>query len=393
MEKRRIKENIYEIGAIDWERTLFDALVPLPNGTSYNSYFIRGSEKQAIIDTVDPSLSHVLLDNLKNLRIDHLDYIIVNHAEQDHSGSIMIILERYPQAQVVTNQKCKNLLQELLHVPSDRFLVIEDQSKLSLGDKTLQFYITPWVHWPETMLTHLIEDGILFTCDLFGSHLATSHLFASAIPEDVYEAAKRYYGEIMMPYRKLIKRYIEKIEPLKLKIIAPSHGPVYDNPRFIIDAYTNWTSDLVKNKVVIPYISMHGSTKRIVDYLMSALASNGISVKEIDLSTADIGKLIIELIDSATMIISSPAVLVGAHPTVASAAYLVNALLPKIRYFSIVGSYSWVNKVTCHLEDLLCNIKAEKLPYVMISGLPKDEDYQKLDHLAQIIIKKHQGLT
>ena len=171
---RKIVENVYEVGAIDWDRRLFDKLIPTPDGTSYNAYLIKGSEKTVLIDTVDPEKTEVLVDNLVKAGVDKLDYIICHHGEQDHSGSINDILLLYPDCQVVTNPKCKALLIDLLDTPVDRFKIVEDGEELSLGDKTLQFIYIPWVHWPETMGTYLKEDKILFPSDFFGSHLATS---------------------------------------------------------------------------------------------------------------------------------------------------------------------------------------------------------------------------
>ncbi|HQC12509.1 MAG TPA: FprA family A-type flavoprotein, partial [Methanoregulaceae archaeon] len=174
---REIKPGIYWIGSIDWDRRLFDSLIPLPQGTSYNAYLVKGSEKTALIDTVDPTKEYELVQNLVRIGVDGIDYIIVNHAEQDHSGALPMILELFPGARVVTNEKCRDLLVALLDIDGDRVDVIEDNDTLSLGDKTLQFLITPWVHWPETMLTYVQESKVLFSCDLFGSHIATSDLF------------------------------------------------------------------------------------------------------------------------------------------------------------------------------------------------------------------------
>ena len=200
-----IKPNVYSVGAIDWDRRLFDELIPLPDGTSYNAYLIKGSEKTALLDTVDPKKTHVLLDNLVRTGIERIDYVVAHHAEQDHSGSIPDVLLLYPDAKVVTNAKCKAMLMDLLRIDDDKFIVVEDGQELSLGDKTLQFVFIPWVHWPETMGTYLAEDKILFPCDFFGSHLATSSLFVEDEPM-VYECAKRYYAEIMMPFRTADKK-------------------------------------------------------------------------------------------------------------------------------------------------------------------------------------------
>ena len=161
MAVREIKKDVYYVGAIDWDRGLFDELISLPDGTSYNAYLIKGSEKIALIDTVDPSKKHELIENLQKLEVEKIDYIIANHAEQDHSGTIPEILELYPEAKVVTNPRCKDFLKDLLLISEDRFVVVNDHETLSIGDKTLEFILAPWVHWPETMFTYLREDKIL----------------------------------------------------------------------------------------------------------------------------------------------------------------------------------------------------------------------------------------
>ena len=179
MKPAAIRPGIYSVGAIDWDRRLFDSLIPLPDGTSYNSYLIQGSQKTALVDTVDPAFQDVLFDHLADLGIQNIDYVIAHHAEQDHSGSLPMVLERFPQAKVVTNPSCKTLLMDLLQIADDRFLEVQDGTTLSLGDRTLKFIYTPWVHWPETMVTYLAEEKILFSCDFFGSHLATTELYVT----------------------------------------------------------------------------------------------------------------------------------------------------------------------------------------------------------------------
>ncbi|MCX5719792.1 MAG: FprA family A-type flavoprotein, partial [Nitrospirae bacterium] len=236
MAVREIKTDIYSVGAIDWDRRLFDELIPLPDGTSYNSYVIKGSEKIALIDTVDPTKEYELISNLEKLDIKSIDYVISHHAEQDHSGTIPKILELFPNAKVLTNPKCKDMLIDLLFIPEDKFIPINDMETVSLGNKTLEFIFAPWVHWPETMFTYVKEDKILFTCDFLGSHLATSNVFAPDEPK-VYESAKRYFAEIMMPFRTSIKKHLERIKGLQIELVAPSHGPIYLNPDFIINAY------------------------------------------------------------------------------------------------------------------------------------------------------------
>jgi flavorubredoxin len=386
MKARQIKPNVYWVGAIDWDRRLFDALIPLPDGTSYNSYLVQGSQKVALIDTVNPSMTHVLMAYLENVPV--IDYVIANHAEQDHSGSIPWVLVKYPDAKVVTTSKGRDLLMALLLIPEDKFITVNDGETLSLGDKTLEFIHAPWVHWPETMLTYLREDKILFPCDLFGSHLATTDLYV-ANEGQVYEAAKRYFAEIMMPFRTSIEKHLEKLNSYKIDVIGPSHGPMYDKPSFILEAYRSWVSGPPKNIVVLPYISMHDSTQKMVEYFVGALADRGVTVKQFNLAATDIGKLAMALVDAATMVIGTPTVLVGPHPNVAYAAFLANALRPRLQFISIIGSYGWGSKAVEQLTGMIPNLKAEVLAPVLSKGFPREEDLKALDNLASTIAEKH----
>jgi flavorubredoxin len=391
MTVKKIKKDIYWVGAIDWDRRLFDELIPLPEGTSYNAYLIKGQKKTALIDTVDPTKEDDLLDNLDDLEIEHLDYIVVNHAEQDHSGAIPLMLELYSEAKIVTNQKCKKMLMEHLLIKEDRIITVNDNDTISLGGKTLKFIFAPWVHWPETMLTYLEEDKILFSCDLFGAHLAESNLWVDD-ESKVYLAAKRYYAEIMMPFRSNIKRHLEKLKDLEIKTIAPSHGQIYSHPEFILSAYKEWISDEVENEVIIPYVSMHGSVEEMVYILTEELMRKGITVKPFNLSRTDIGALAIALVDAATIVIASPTVLTGAHPKVVSAVYLANALRPKLRYASVIGSYGWGGKMLENISAMIGNLKVEILSPVIVRGYPKEEDYNSLIKLADEIAEKHKNL-
>lgn len=377
------------MGALDWNRRLFDSLIPLPDGTSYNAYLIEGSEKTALIDTVDPPMAEVLTRQLADVK--KIDYIISQHAEQDHSGTIPLIMEKYSQSILLCTPKARDLLVDHLGIPAGRIRTVEDGETLLLGDKTLQFIHTPWVHWPETMVTNLPEDRILFTCDFFGSHIAMSDLYAGDDPY-IIEAAKRYYAEIMMPFRTMIQKNLKKISEIEFDFIAPSHGPVYDHPEDIISAYEDWASDKVSNLAVIPYISMHGSTETMVNYLVSALAERGITVQKFELSTTDIGKLAMALVDAATIVIGTPTVHVGPHPSVFSATHLANALRPKLKFAAIIGSYGWGTKAVEQISALIPNLKVEVLGTVMCKGLPKDETFAALDALADTIRDKHSSI-
>ena len=389
MPAMEIGKGIHWVGALDWDRRLFDELIPLPDGTTYNSYVVKGSDKVALLDTVDPTKEKMLLDNLREAGVDKIDYLITHHAEQDHSGTIPRILEHFPMAKVVCTPKCKDQVKILLHVPDERIITVADGETLDLGGRTLEFIHAPWVHWPETMFTYLREENILFSCDFLGSHLAQSDLYATD-EAAVYRSAKRYYAEIMMPFRSHIVKHLERLAKYEIGMVCPSHGPIYQNPKFIIDAYRNWTSDRVKKEVVLAYVSMHGSTQLMAEHLVDALMKRGITVKPFNLSRTDIGELAMELVDASTIVIGTPTVLGGAHPLAVYAAYLANALRPKTKFVSIIGSYGWGGKTVEQLAGMIGNLKVEVIEPVLVKGMPTEEDYAKIDALAEAIVKKHE---
>jgi flavorubredoxin len=384
---RALTDGVHWVGVIDWDRRTFDELVPLPDGTSYNAYLVKGGEKTALIDTVDPAFADVLLGRLAALGVSRLDYVVSNHAEQDHSGSIPAVLARHPEAMVVATPKGQGLLADHLAIPADRFLPVEDGATLELGGRTLRFIHFPWVHWPETMLTWLEQDRMLFSCDLFGAHLAAGELLA-AEEHATLDAARRYFAEIMMPYRHVIRGNLPRVAALPVAAICPSHGPVLPRPQAILDAYREWVSDTPGRRTVIAYVSMHDSTRRMAQHLAEALVERGVGVDLLNLATADLGKLAVALVDADTLVLGSPTVVGGAHPLVANAAYVANLLKPRARHGVVIGSYGWGGKTAAQLTALMPVLKLEWLEPVLVKGLPKPADFQALDRLADAIAAK-----
>jgi flavorubredoxin len=385
MKPREVRPGVYWVGAIDWDRRLFDSLIPLPEGTSYNSYLVRGSEKTVLFDTVDPSKTQTLLDTLAG--VERIDYIVMHHAEQDHSGSLPVVLARFPEARILCSAKAVDLLATHLHVPAHLLTAVADGEELSLGEKTLRFLYTPWVHWPETMSTYVVEDRVLLSCDFLGSHLATSDLFGR--DEEVLPAAKRYFAEIMMPFRAAVRKNLDEIAPLDLDVVAPSHGPLYERPRLILDAYREWVDGPPHNLVVIPYVTMHGSTLALVERLTGALIERGVKVERFDLSGVDLGRLAAALVDAATIVVGTPTVQTNPHPVMMSALYLVGALRPKARFLSLVASYGWASNVVETVTSLTGSLKTEVIEPVLIKGLPGPDDLSKVEELAAAIAAKH----
>jgi len=386
MKARKIKEHIYWMGSVDWDSRLFDSLIPLPDGTSYNAYLIEGSEKTALLDSVEPPFAHELLSQLEG--VSKIDYVVSQHAEQDHSGLIPRVLEKYPDAKLISTPKAKGMLIDLLQIPEESYITVKDGETLSLGDKTLKFIHAPWVHWPETMVTYLEEDKILFSCDFFGSHIATTDLYVTDEGR-VYEAAKRYFAEIMMPFRAVIKKNLEKLASYDIEMIAPGHGQIFPRPAFIMDAYRDWILGPPRNTVVLPYVTMHKSTKQMVDYFVSALVERGVRVEQFNLTVIDIGKLAMALVDAATIVIGTPTILAGPHPYAAYSAFLANALRPKAKFLSIIGSYGWGGKTVQTLAGMIPNLKVEVIDPVLCKGVPTEKAFKALDDLATAISEKH----
>lgn len=387
-----IKDGVYYCGVEDFGRKIFDQLIPLPHGTTYNSYFIEGNKKRALIDTSYSKTIKEFIENL-NGKGEFIDYIIANHAEGDHSEALVKVLQLNPNAKVVTNKKCMDLLIDQYAIPENKFQIINDGDEISLGNKTLRFHLAPWVHWPDTMFTHLVEDNILFTCDFLGAHITYNQgQFYAQETQEYLLSAKRYYAEIMMPFRPHCKKYLDKIKEIKPSMICPSHGGVYKNPDFILDAYYEWTADTPKNKVVIPFVSMYQNTERMVDRLAEKLREEGVEVHKFDLISDDIGDLAVELVDAATVVFGASMVLAMPHPYAFFGVYLTNALRPNVKFMSILGSYGWGGNLVGKIEENTNLLQAQKLDYITVKGRAKQEDLERIDALAHTIAQKHKEI-
>ncbi|MBI2874792.1 MAG: FprA family A-type flavoprotein [Firmicutes bacterium] len=391
MAVKELKPGICGVGAVDWDRRLFEELVPTPYGTSYNSYLVRGSEKTALIDTVDPAKTHELMHNLRLAGADRIDFVVCQHAEQDHSGSIPEVLKAYPEAKVVTNPRCKEILMSHLQLTEDRFVTVADEETLHLGGRTLRFIYTPWVHWPETMCTYIPEDAVLFSCDFLGTHFASGDLFWRK-HQPVRDLAKRYFALIMMPLREEVIKNLDKIQPLKPAAVAPSHGPVHAEPARLISAYHEWASDKVSNEICLPFVSMHGSTRKMAEHFTDAALARGIGVKPFNLTCTDIAELGAALVDAASLVAASPTVLRGPHPVAANAVLLIRKLKPKTRFGAVIGSYGWGTKVVEQICGFLSDLEIEMLEPVLAKGDPGPEAFAALDRLADTLAAKHNAL-
>ena len=388
MSRIAIKPDIFWVGAKDPDRKVFDGLMPLPQGTTYNSYLVQGSEKTALIDTVEPEFLDVLLENIKGVK--KIDYIVSHHAEQDHSGSIPVLIEKFPKATLLCLQKNKEMLQDLMTIPDNRIQVVADGGEVSLGNKTIRFMFCPWVHWPETAITYIPEDKVLFPCDFLGSHFCFTDIFAGDNPV-VYKGAKEYYVQIMMLYSKMTAKHLDRIKVLDIETICPSHGSVYDKPQIILDLYEKWMRGTPENLALIAYVSTHGSTKLMAEHLQAALEKRGVKVALKDLIGLPLNELAGVLTDAATIVLGSSVIMAALHPLAVYAAFLLDRLKPKAKFAAVIGSYGWSPNPLKNAAELLPSWKVEVVGAVIAKGHPKAEAMKELDALADTIAAKHRA--
>lgn len=392
MKFKEIKKNILYAGMNDEDRLIFDELIPLDHGTSYNSYVVIGSVKTAVIDTMYPKFTKEYLKSFDENGITKVDFIIANHGEQDHSGSLPAMLEKFPEAMVVTNTVCANNLKEMLLIPADRIKIIKHDEELSLGDKTLQFKIAPGVHWPDTMFTYIKEDRMICTCDFLGAHYIFDDVFA--VPScDLERSAKKYYAEIMMPFSTVCRKYIEQIKAMNVDMIMPSHGPIHKNPNYILDLYEDWAGEKGKNLVLLPYVSMYHSTTEMIDYLSNKLAEKGIPSIKYDMVDGNLGDLAIALVDATSIVLGTSMVLAGPHPAAFNTVYLASVLKPKAKIASFIGSYGWGGNLFGKMADMLAPLKLDIIEPILVKGKAKADDYAKIEKMADEIFAKHKELS
>ncbi len=385
-----ISEGVYWVGVKDWNRRVFDALIPLPQGTSYNAYLVRGKEKTVLVDTVNPGFERELDEKIAQVtKPTRLDYVVMNHAEPDHAGSIPYIMGRSRSASLITTEKGAKMAHVYYNVPEKRMKIVKGGDIIDLGGKTLRFIEAPWLHWPETMFTYVVEGKILLPCDFFGSHTAFG-LYDEDF-EEIIPLAKRYFGEIMMPFRNMGRKALDKVKELEVDVIAPSHGPVYKNPQRILDAYRKWTRGETEQKAIVVYVSMWNFTEAMIKTMVETLLSDGIKVSLYNLVNADVGEIAKDLVDSRGIVLGMSTVLGGMHPLAIYASHLVKALRPPLKYGAILSSYGWSGGAGKQALDFLGRTKIEVVGTLEINGPPSAHDQQRIIEIGRQLSTKIRG--
>lgn len=384
---REIGDNVFYVGVKDWNRRLFDALIPLPQGTTYNSYLVKGSEKTCLIDTVAPGFESNLKNKINDVAdITKIDYLVMNHAEPDHASAISFVLKKNEKIKVYATKRGAEALKIYFQVPDEQIHVVSDGDSLDLGGKTLRFIEAPMLHWPETMFTYLEEDRILFSCDFFGLHTSFG-FYDDEVPEMI-SFAQRYFGEIMMPYASMGKRAMAKIKDLDIELIAPSHGPLHRNPSRIMDAYNDWTNGVTKEKVIVVYVSMWGSTEKLINSIVTELTRQGIEVVLHNLVVADIGDLARDLVDSRGIVLGTPTLAGHMHPLAVYAAHLYKILRPPIKYGVVLSSYGWGKGAVRQASEMLGPTKLDVIGTLEIHGAPTEADLASAVEIGKTLAEK-----
>ncbi len=340
----KVKEDIYFLGVNDRRTELFENLWPIEQGVSYNSYLIV-DEKIALVDTVERSYADEFLSKIKTIIKDKkIDYLIVNHMEPDHSGSIKAIVNEYPDITLVGNKMTFNMLKNYYNITENTHQV-KDGNEINLGSRSLQFFQTPWVHWPETMMTYDKKDKVLFSGDAFGSFgTLNGGIFDDELNIEWYEDEMlRYYSNIVGKYSDKAQAAIQKLGGLDINIIAATHGPVWRShiPK-VLNFYQKWTTYQTEKGVVIVFGSMYGNTEQMADTIARRLAENGIkNIRVYDASKTHISYIIRDIWKFKGVLLGSSAYNATLFPKMETLIKRIEHMDIKDHLLGIFGSSSW----------------------------------------------------
>ena len=389
----KVLENIFWVGAVDWNKRHFHGFsYSTHRGTSYNAYLII-DKKVALVDTVDHAFSKEMIEKIKEI-IDpsKIDYLIANHVESDHSGSIKEILKLAPNATIVGTENCKAGL-EKHYFGNWKFQTVKTGDTLNLGERTLTFLEAKMLHWPDTMFTYIANDALLLSNDGFGQHLASSKRFDDEVDQDIlmWEAGK-YYANILWLYSALVVKKIEEVQKLGLKIdmIAPSHGVIWrKDPMKIVTSYLKWAKGEASKKIIIVYDTMWASTEKMAKAMLDGIASEGLEVTLYRLPFSDNGDIIGELLDTKGILVGSSTINNGVLPTVSPFLREMEGLRPKNKLAAVFGSYGWGGGATSAIEkSLKLGGMDLVMPPITVKWVPNKEELQKCFEFGQEFAKK-----
>ncbi len=391
----RITDSVTWIGANDRETDLFEGLWPLPRGVCYNSYLVRAG-KTALIDTVKRTAFDRYIDNIRGSigPAGRVDYLVINHMEPDHSGSVRMLLDIFPDVKIVGNRKTALFLEKFYGI-KDNVVVVSDGDELDLGGRKLKFHMTPMVHWPETMMTYDPADKILFSGDAFGGFGALEGgIFDDEVDVDYFEnEILRYFSNIVGKYCVPVQNAIKKLAGIDVKIVASTHGPIWrKDPAWIIDKYDRWSRHEGEEGVVLIYGSMYGNTERMMEAVARGLAEEEVSrIRIFNVSRMHVSYLIRDAWRFRGLILGSPTYDTGLYPPMEHFIKLLERKKLMKRVLGLFGTFGWSGGgVSTLTEFAKGGAGAWDLvePVVEANCAPAAEDLKKCEDLGRNVVRR-----
>ncbi|MDK2372373.1 MAG: FprA family A-type flavoprotein [Candidatus Korarchaeota archaeon] len=380
--KREIAEGVTLVRILNTKLPRFENFWPIPNGTSYNFYVVEGSEGNALIDGADFRFSKEFFEALESVvRIEDLRYVITQHTEPDHSGTLAEVMRRAGEAVLLGTKQALSIGEALADFPMDRAREVRDGDEVSLGNKTLRFVLSPMVHWPDTMLTYLVEDSILFTCDLFGSHGASEKVFYDEAP-DSFELLD-YYASILMPYYAMAAKAVAKVRELNPKIVAPSHGALHREIEGLLSTYERWTSWKPLKKALVVVGSQYENTARAAEAAAEGLRDIGLEVALVDSAETDPDDLLAHTLEAAAILVATSTH--NGHPFLGITFYLdlLREYRPKNKVAAVLGSFGWGGGGTRAVKKELEALGIPVVDELAFKGKPKESDLSRAKELGK----------
>ena len=401
MKSYKLKDGVYWVGTIDYDLKVFDIVMRTEFGSTYNSYIVQGSEKTALIDTAKSPFKDEFFERINDIvKVEDIDYLIVNHAEPDHSGLIEYVLEKNPNIQIFGSPAAGLNIKEIVNLENINFNRVKDGERLSLGNRTLEFSLQPNLHWPDTMFTYLVEDNILFTCDFFGAHYAFDGVVSSNLKniKDYDRSLKEYFDAIMSPFMSSVRRGVNKVKEYYPEIIATSHGAVLEKDYIpkAIKLYEKWSKEVVNEipLVVIPFASAYNYTKQMALIIESAIKDEfegKVNVELYDLIEAKIDNVVKRIKQSNAFLFGSATIVRDTLPTIWEILAKVHYEELKGKIATSFGSYGWSGEAVDNINQRLEQLKMKPLPGLKIKFKPsksqEDEIYEFGKNFAQELKK------
>ena len=389
--KVELKSGIHWVGAIDWNIRNFHGY-STHKGTTYNAYLVIG-EKIALVDTVKAPFYGEMLERINNIIApEEIDYLIVNHVEMDHSGSLPLIRETLPKVQILCSPRAEGELKQ--HYGDEIPLkVVKTGDVLELGRKSLTFVEVPMVHWPDSMVTYVKEDKVLLPNDAFGQHIASSERFDDELGwETIHPELTKYYANIVMPYGAQVLKALEALKGIEVEVIGPSHGLIWRKhiPQ-LLATYEGWAKGETEERALIVYDTMWGSTEKMARAIYRGLTEEGIPTKMYRLTGSDTSDIVKEVLEARGLLLGTPTLNNGIFPTVAGFSTYIKGLRPKGRIAATFGSYGWgIGAIKALTADLQA-AGMEVLEEFQVKFVPDGENLVKCEALGRRVAQKIRG--